>query len=346
MMQVIPVNKRANNTRRTISTASTSSSTNIGRRWLCQTALYYMQMFPSSSCRSMDPSRTFTTVCPSSSFASRRGFLGGDLSFDYFKRRRPLATQAREESAVVLSAVKELVNRLDDSWESTLVAPSSVIEGDGIDSNGNTVVNTHMSTPTPAPTSTYDGASSKSKSIEEYARIICQGYSGLPPLKLGWIATHISDLVSEERMKSWHDWECPRSAMICYLAEPSRAGLSDSSSSEVLNKWIQEAQQTGDLPDIVLQSLQKITLSQSPPVYQDFIQCLLEQSSGHTLPVLVELRGDLLRLLRALPKTITSADGSMTENPARALLRPMEDHLRKLLSTWFSPGLLGRLIAS
>jgi hypothetical protein len=115
--------------------------------------------------------------------------------------------------------------------------------------------------------------------------------------------------------------------------------------SPAWNSWIQDLIQNNNnnnnnnngiiqspLPVAVLQQLRQ---AWTPP-FENIFQCLLEQNSKQTLPMLVQLRGDLLRLMTVLPK-----HNSLGKKESMSMLQPLEDHLRRLLSRWFSPGMLG-----
>lgn len=337
--------------------SSTPMPTNtrfLGRRWFCQTAMYCFQLIPGGN--AVDLPRPLTDMTPWKGMMRHTGRTQDGAGINLGERRwkdnvpRTFTTTAgaaasmstnatdfpsKKESTTVLSALEQIVSRLDYAWEPTLAAPQQT-EGE----------EARFARPKTIPTTP---SAPSSKSIEEYVRIICAGYDKLPPLQLGWIATH-SVATSPPSLPKNHlyEWECPRSAILYFLAQ--QCGLPDTNNnrndSPAWNNWIQDLVQrdnTGNhaclalSPTVaVLQELQRAWT----PQYENVIQCLLEHNSQQTLAMLVPLRGDLLRLMKVLPK------GSMNAAPTNLdvrCLQPLEHHLRRLLATWFSPGMLGEL---
>lgn len=233
-------------------------------------------------------------------------------------------TISSQESTIVVSALEQLVARLD-----YLAAPSSLAS-----SQQRTAPITNATT----------NLSSSSKSVEEYARIICTGYTKLPPLKLGWIATH-AVAAEHNNSNDWQDWVCPRSAMLFFLAQ--ECGVPRSSNLEhctAWNKWIQDLTRGSTITNNKMNSPPVAVLRDMrqawTPKFESVIQCLLEQNSQQALTMLVSLRGDLLRLMTVLPKSSGTSTAEEESTSMQSRMQPLEDHLRKLLSTWFSPGML------
>ena len=158
-------------------------------------------------------------------------------------------------------------------------------------------------------------------SVEEYSKVFSTGYLRLPPLKLGWIA---QNLFKDEGLQ---DWECRRSAVLYFLAR--ECGLP---SNPAFSNMIEEIHDNQSLDQNLRKRLQKAWT----PKFEQVFQCLLEQNSGHAIPMLVQLRGDLLRLMAVLPK---NQGQEMAE--LKGAFQQLEGHIRQLLSTWFSPGMLG-----
>ena len=167
-----------------------------------------------------------------------------------------------------------------------------------------------------------DTSTTKDISVEELAEVFCRGYVNLPPLQLGNITSAATsnqkiDMVQETR-------DCPRRAILFFLAQQcGPPGLKDG----IVSDSIQDIQCNANNISTV-KHLQKAWT----PIYEELFQCLLEENSQYTVNFLVEIRGDLLRLMRILPK---ENQESLVE-----ALKELERHLRRLLSVWFSPGLL------
>ena len=331
-----------------------SGKQTLGRRWFCQTAMYYFQLFPSG--RAIDLPRPLVVGVEPSYHSKRYGRIRVDNQTNHASRTFATqeATAPNQDSTAVISALEQLVARLDYAWEPNLAAPTSSQNNEDPAADATT---TSTTATTLDPTTTTSPASSSSKSKGEYARIVCTGYDKLPPLQLGWIATHAST-VSPSTSSSLlnNNWQCPRSAIIFFLAQKCGLPRNDSmdavstTTSPAWNSWIQDLIQ--DNNDTARRRRQQ-QLIQSPPVavlqelrqawtppFEHIFQCLLEQNSKQTLPMLVQLRGDLLRLMTVLPKERGSSSVTNT-NTNSMQLQPLEHHLRRLLSTWFSPGMLG-----
>lgn len=265
------------------------------RRWFCRAAaIYYLRLFPTHAIETPHPLAPREICTSPIRLAARRKF-----------GRQP----EKGDSTNVISALQNLVRRLEE-WEPNLALPAnSQVEAEE---------NTTKSNSSPFA----DSDDEHLLSLEEYAKIFCTGYMDLPPLKLGWIAT--SALSGASLLQ---DWECPRSAILYLLAHD--CGFHDFSASPALSTWLEELQKT-PLDNTLLERLRKAWT----PKFQQVFQCLLEQNSGQTVPLLVQLRGDVLRLMAVLPKE--------QDNPSqfRHSLLHLEEHLRRLLFTWFSPGML------
>ena len=323
----------------------------LGRRWFCHTAMYCFQLFPAGN--AVDLPRPLTDMTSWKVMIRRRSQYGAGIIFGENRRKdnfpRTFATKAgtvasmstnatdsssKKESTMVLSALEELVSRLGYAWEPALAAPQQAGREEAVISK--TIPTTH---------------SAPSKSIEEYARIICAGYDKLPPLKLGWIATHsVATSPSSLPKNHLYDWECPRSAILYFLAQHCSLPETNNNNNKYMddspawNNWIQDLVQHDNTgknnrlqsppPVAVLQELQRAWT----PQYENVFQCLLEQNSQQTLVMLVQLRGDLLRLMKVLPK---GSQDAVPTNLNAHCLQPLENHLRRLLATWFSPGMLG-----
>lgn len=166
-------------------------------------------------------------------------------------------------------------------------------------------------------------------SVEELARVFCQGYANLAPLQLGTIATAAaSSLPSEKQGRDGFFkkiGDCPRGAILFFLAE--KCGPPGFQNGK--NAMFALQQVVHNLDSTVFKELQKLWT----PLYHELFQCLLEQNSQHGVSLLVEMRGDLLRLLRTIP--------NQGHESTVGALKELERHLRRQLSVWFSPGLLG-----
>lgn len=223
---------------------------------------------------------------------------------------------------MVLSALQNLVRRLEE-WEPNLAFPSSTLEDD-LRSSSEVV----LDSPSDSPGTTRTSTTSNALSVEEYARLFCTGYLRLPPLQLGWIAKNAFQNVRDDSII----WECNRSAVVHFLAND--CGLSATTSPALLRML--EDLKTQPMEKTLLERLEK---SWTPKFAQVF-QCLLEQNSSQAIPMLVQLRGDILRLMTVL-RTPKNDDGGGVEQQLKESLQQLEAHIRRLLSTWFSPGMLG-----
>jgi malonyl-CoA decarboxylase len=287
----------------------------LPRRRFYYAAIYYFRSFhPLSSTASLAYAVTYPR--PFVVYPSARSSLGVKSCFSTTSNNNNIMDNHQQ----VLLSLQNLVARLEE-WEPNLSPPpssSSSLEEP-------TAASELPSSLTKLPAGPGEA---KNLSIEEYARIFCGGYVRLPPLQLGWIAESLaSPSTLKQDANEKHDWNCPRSAIVFFLAID--CGVSSPALSRFLDHLRDHTDATKN-PLTVLKQLRKL----GTPKFDDVFQCLFEHNSKQTLTMLVQLRGDLLGLMALVPK---SHDHDQTLGDA---LQQLERHLRRLLSAWFSPGML------
>ncbi|CAB9511636.1 Malonyl-CoA decarboxylase, mitochondrial [Seminavis robusta] len=284
---------------------------NISRRRLSQAAIYFLPF--SSRSRTAYAASNYPKNSLLFSPAKRRIFRGVQ-SFSTKSTSNTNSAAGPE----VLSALQNLAFRLEE-WEPNLS------EREPLSSSATSLI----ASPASSVLQTTDDNSTPVRSIEEYASLFCTGYVQLPPLKLGWNATALAS--PQDDIPTW---ECPRSAALLFLAQDCGPPSSTASISTVVEQLQNRHNQQDDNNSTTTAALllQQLKLLWTPK-FEEIFQILIENNSQETLAMLVALRGDLLQLLSVLPK-------QQSQQSLKQSLMQLENHLRRLLSAWFSPGML------
>jgi malonyl-CoA decarboxylase len=158
-----------------------------------------------------------------------------------------------------------------------------------------------------------NGSQSKQATLRELAHTVCLDYRRLPPMRLS--PTDIS----------------LRRDVISYLV--ATCTPSESSVAEAVANYTQNVSHHSKKdPDMRLRVMNsRLRLREAcTPQYEQVLQCLLEQNSAQGIQFLVSVREDLRQWI----PSIQSNDDLLPQ------LKQLDSHLLKLLSTWFSPGML------
>jgi len=308
------------------------------------TSLYSVRLFPGgiSSCCAMDyPDRFFGVPTKRNDAQNNSHLFSVDARSFFTQTLQPQAKANHQQNSIeILSALKNLVVRLEE-YEHNFPPPR-------LDDS-----TLPLSTSSKNETNQSVDDTSLLLSVEENARIFSTGYSSLPPLKLAWVATSAAnttentaaDAINNKRFPSDVHLECPRSAVLYFLAQQCGLPSSKMAAAE-LSELLKDLSYQANLS--VLQKLRQAWT----PKFEEVFQCLLEQNSQHTLNMLVELRADLLRVIGVLPKQQKTnqhqgagdekakGSASIASPPLIDSMQQLERHLRRILSAWVSPGML------
>jgi malonyl-CoA decarboxylase len=96
-------------------------------------------------------------------------------------------------------------------------------------------------------------------------------------------------------------------------------------------------------PDVRLSQVRDRLRQASTPLYEDIFNCLLESSTSHSVRFLVSCRADVKRYrdwLQQQQHHHPSPRHNNNTSDTLQNLKPLEEHLRQLLATWFSPSVL------
>ena len=218
---------------------------------------------------------------------------------------RPFSTyHAGHNHAAALNALQSLAKCLNDPKH--LRAPSNPTT---------TAVPTTVSSQNSSSPSKNDDES-KRRSASESATLLSTLYPSLPPLSLP-----VAD-------------SCERGCVIFCLAldcSPTDAGVQNA-----IESFLKRSPSDGC--DKISTRLHSATLTNlrraATPKFEEILEFVFKQDTVKGMEFLVSLRADLLQVLRWM-KATASDDDRLPQ------LKDLDNFLHRILSTWFSPGIIG-----
>lgn len=262
------------------------------------------------------------------SIASRVTFARGMNAFRHARQLLYAATVASANAPVTTLALKPDRSPLRSSFplRNTALRFSSSAGGAANSSLPAMGVLSELASRLEAPTllrsSRQDQESSISNertgrmTLEELSSQLCHEYLKLPPLTF-----------AEENEKG-------RKAVLEYLG--MNCFLSDEKVSSAVQHYLDNAptESSESFRHLKMQLMSKLRES-CTPLYEKLFQCLLEEDARQGMVFLVRLRQDLREWIR-WKKLSNEHEDEITAN-----MKQLDAHLRDLLSTWFSSGMLG-----